>query len=114
MTSPISPALLANLTTLNERFLVETLTIIDTNVSDDGVGSSTERAILGQFWTLNGREAGADQIKATGAHRAEFPQTTEISPTAQVRRANGQRYAVVFVFPIGTYSTSRIVGLEDA
>lgn len=114
MSSPISATTLASLTTLNERFLTETLTIIDTDVSDDGPEGTTERAVFGQFWTLTGREAGADQIKATGAHRAEFPAATAISPTATIRRANGDTYNVVFVFPIGTYSTSRIVGLEDA
>lgn len=113
MTSPISDRTLASLSALNERFMTETLTITDTDVSDDGPEGQTTRAVLGQFWTLNGREAGEDQIKATGAHRAEFPRDTSISPTATITRANGDRYAVVFVFPIGTYSTSRIVGLED-
>jgi hypothetical protein len=114
MTSPISAGLLASLTRLNESFLTESLTIIDTDASDDGAEGTTERTVIGQFWTPSaGDEAGADQIKAVGKHRAEFPKTTEVSATAQIRRANGETYNVVFIFPIGTYSTSRIVGLED-
>jgi hypothetical protein len=114
VSSPIDAALLAELKTLNESFLTETLTITDTAQTDDGPVASAPRDVLGQFWTLRGDEAGEDQIRMTGAHRAEFPSTTTIAPTATITRANGEIYAVKFVFPIGTYSTSRIVGLEDA
>lgn len=115
MTSPIDAATLASLTALSESFMTETLTITDTDVSDDGPEGTSTRSVLGQFWTPSaGDETGADQVKALGKHRAEFPATTVISTTATITRANGEVYNVVFVFPIGTYSTSRIVGLEDA
>lgn len=110
----ISAALLAKLTTLNEAFMAETLTIIDTDVSDDGAEGESTRTVIGQFWTPSaGDETGADQVKAMGKYRAEVPKTVEISATARVRRADGSTYNVVFVYPVGTYDTSRRIGLED-
>lgn len=115
----LDAATIADLTALDESAMNETLTITDTTfVSDGGGGTTTTtatRTTVGYVWSVSGREAGEDQVKAMGAHRVAIPKTVAISPTAKItQQSTGKVYNVVYPFPITGYSTSRIIGVEDA
>jgi hypothetical protein len=118
VTDLIDAVTLAQLTAINESAMEENAIIItDVTLVDDGAGSWTEttatRTVDGDFWTVSGDEAGEDQIKVKGKYRCEVPKTVAVSATARITY-RGNTYVVKFPFPIGTYDTSRIIGLEDA
>lgn len=113
--SLLSAADIAGLTALDVSAMNETFTITDVDVSDDGPQAETTRTTIGYLWSLTGREAGADQIKATGAHRLAIPKTVAVDPTDTITQTStGKQFNVVYVFPVTAYSTSRVIGLEDA
>lgn len=115
----LSAADIADLTAFDESAMNEVIVITDVTLVPDGGGGTTTttatRTTVGYVWSASGRETGADQIKAMGAHRVAIPKTVDISPTAQItQQSTGKVYNVVYVFPITGYSTSRIIGVEDA
>jgi hypothetical protein len=119
MRNPLSPTLMTRLTARDESFMNETFTITDVVRIPQGGGTSapqeTTRTTVGYVWSASGDEAGADQIKAMGRHRAAIPKDVPISATAKItQQSTGKVYQVVYAFPLTGYSTSRIVGLEDA
>lgn len=111
-----SAADIADLSVLDVSAMNETFTITDEDVSDDGpVGTPGTRTTMGYLWTLNGREAGDDQVRAFGAHRMAIPKTVAIDATDTITQTStGKVFKVVYPFPVTAYSTSRIIGLEDA
>lgn len=117
MTQLLDAATMAELRAINESAMEQNaITITDVALVSDGAGSSTEqtttRVVNGDFWTVSGDEAGEDQIRVKGKYRCEVPVTVAVSATARITY-RGVTYAVKFPFPIGTYDTSRIIGLED-
>lgn len=115
----LDAATIASLTALDESAMNEGWTITDVTLVDDGGGSSTEqtstRVAIGYLWSVSGDEAGADQIKARGTHRLALPKTVTVTPTARITQAStGTVFQVKYVFPVTAYSTSLILGLEDA
>lgn len=114
----LSTADIADLTTLDESAMNEQFQItIITSVPDGGGSSTTTESTTttaGYFWSLTGDEAGADQIKATGKHRVALPRHISVPATAKITQlGTGKVYTVKYPFPVGAYSTSRIVGVED-
>lgn len=117
MSGLIDAATMAVLTALDESAMKEPVAIVVVTPVDDEAGSSTETAVTtattGLFWSVSGDEAGGDQIKAQGRHRLEVPKTLTVAPTSTIT-VNGKAYAVKYVFPVTYYSTSLLIGLEDA
>lgn len=115
--SLIDAATIAELTALDESAQEETVTITTPAWASDGGGGSTETTTTtttqGMFWSVSGDEAGENQIKAMGRHRVAIPKTLTVSPTARVT-VRGKTYEIKYVFPVTYYSTSLILGLEDA
>lgn len=110
---------IADLTALDESAMNETFTITTVTPVDDGAGSSTETTttatVHGYMWSASGDEAGEDQIKAMGKHRIAIPKTISVSPTARITQVStGKVYAVKYPYPVTSYSTSLIIGVEDA
>lgn len=119
MTDLIDAATIAELTDLEESAMNENFTVTTVTFVDDGAGSTTETTStatsIGYMWSVNGDEAGEDQVKATGKHRIALPKTITIAATARITQdSTGKVYQVKYPFPITAYSTSLIIGLEDA
>lgn len=115
----IDTATIATLTDLDESAMNESFTITSVTLVDDGAGSWTETpstaTVTGYMWSLSGDEAGDDQVRATGKHRVAIPKTTIVAPTARItQQSTGKVFNVKYVFPVTAYSTSLILGLEDA
>ena len=115
----IDAATIAELTALDESAMNEAFTITTvTEVSDGAGGSTTVEATsttIGYLWTASGDEAGEDQVRAQGKHRVAVPKTLTVAPTATItQQSTGKVFNVVYVFPVTNYSTSLILGLEDA
>lgn len=119
MTELLSAADIAELTAIDESAMNESFTITDVTLVSDGAGSSTEqestRTVVGYLWSASGSEAGEDQVKALGSHRLAIPKTTAaVAPTARItQQSTGKVFNIVYVFPITSYSTSLMLGLED-
>jgi hypothetical protein len=115
--SLIDAATMADLTALDESAQEETVTITTVQRTSDGGGGYTETTVnaytTGMLWSVSGDEAGEAQIRAQGRHRLAIPKTVTVSSTATIT-VRGKRYAVKYPFPVTYYSTSRILGLEDA
>jgi len=116
--SLISAATIAALTTLDESAMNETFTVTYTTSVSDGAGGSTESTTTastpGYLWSVSGDEAGTDQIKAQGRHRIAVPKTLSVPATARITQvATGKVFMVRYPFPVGSYSTSLIIGVED-
>lgn len=99
---------------MNEQFRIAYQT-----KASDGAGSftltETTQDTPGYLWSIKGTEAGADQVKALGSHRIALPKTTSVPATAKITQlATGKVFVVKFPYPIGSYATSIIVGVEDA
>ena len=119
MTELLSAADIADLTALDESAMNETFTITVVTAVSDGAGSSTttESSVTtrGYLWSVSGDEAGEAQIRAMGKHRIAIPKTVAVAPTARITQVStGKGYAVKYPFPITAYSTSLMIGLEDA
>jgi hypothetical protein len=111
-----SAADIAELAAIDVSAMNETWTITDRDVSDAGPESETTRTVVGYLTTANGREAGEDQVRAFGAHRLYIPLTAAaVGATAQdTQVSTGRQINVVYPYPVTAYSTSRVIGLEDA
>lgn len=110
---------IADLTTLEESAMNESFIITTVTPVDDGAGSSTEttapQTVQGYMWSASGDEAGEDQIKAMGKHRIAIPKTISVPPTARITQVStGKQFNVKYPFPVTSYSTSLIIGVEDA
>lgn len=119
MTELLSAADIADLTALDESAMNETFTITAVTTVDDGAGSSTttesSTTTTGYLWSVSGDEAGEVQIKAMGKHRIAIPKTVTVAPTARITQVStGKQFSVKYPFPVTAYSTSLIIGLEDA
>ena len=119
MTDLIDAATMADLTDLDESAMNESFTLTHvTQVSDGGgswTDSTTTTTVQGYMWSLSGDEAGDDQIKATGKHRIALPKTTTVNALDRItQQSTGKVYQVKYPFPVTSYSTSLIVGVEDA
>jgi hypothetical protein len=115
----IPASTIANLTRLDESAMAESFLITTITFVDDGAGSSTQTTTTtttkGRLWSASGDEAGEDQVKAVGKHRIAVPKGTSVSPTARITQVStGRLYSVKYVFPLTAYSTSLIIGVEDA
>lgn len=115
----ISASTIADLTRLDESAMPDTFTIITVTPVDDGAGSSTDTetptTTKGRLWSASGDEAGEDQVKAMGKHRIAVPKTLTVSPTARITQVStGKQFNVKYPFPVTSYSTSLIIGVEDA
>jgi hypothetical protein len=107
---------LLDISAMNESF---TLTSPGTPVSDGGGGTTPGTPVtattVGYLWSVSGDEAGTDQIKALGKHRVAVPKTVTVLPTATITQVStGKVFEIKYVFPTTAYSTSLIIGLEDA
>lgn len=120
MTAPLIPAAtIADLSALDVSAMNENWTITTMVDVSDGAGGSTTvpstTTTIGYLWTASGDEAGEDQVKALGKHRIAIPKTLTVAPTATItQQSTGKVFNVVYVFPVTAYSTSLILGLEDA
>jgi hypothetical protein len=119
MSELLTAADIAGLTTIDLSAMNEAWTITDVTFVPDSGGSTTTteatRATVGYFWSVSGDEAGADQIRARGRHRLAIPKTVAVEPTAKMTQAStGKVFQIKYVFPVSGYSTSLILGLEDA
>lgn len=115
----IDAATIADLTAIDESAMNEQFTITDVTTVDDGAGSFTPsestRTTKGYLWTLRGDEAGADQVRALGQHRLCIPRTTIVAATAKITQVStGRVFSVKYPFPVTAYSTSLMLGLEEA
>lgn len=118
MTDLIDAATIADLTDLDESAMNETFTITNVTQVSDGAGSTTETTttstVQGYMWSLSGDEAGEDQVKATGKHRIALPKTTTVTAMDRIaQQSTGKVYQVKYPFPVTSYSTSLILGVED-
>lgn len=117
MSDLIDAATIADLIALDESAMVETITLTSVTRTPDGGGGYTETpsstTTTGYFWSVSGDEAGEQQIKARGKHRIAIPRDVVVAPTSTVT-IGGTTYAIKYVFPVHSYDTSRIIGLEDA
>lgn len=107
---------LLDISAMNESF---TLSSPGTPVTDGGGGATPGAPVtvttVGYLWSVSGDEAGVDQVKALGKHRVAIPKTVAVLPTATVTQVStGKVFGIVYVFPTTAYSTSLILGLEDA
>lgn len=117
--SLIDAATITDLTRLEESAMNESFTITYVTNVDDGGGGSTETTTTettpGYMWSVSGDEAGADQIKARGRHRIAVPKTLDVPATARItQNSTGRQFVVKYPFPVTNYSTSLIIGVEDA
>jgi hypothetical protein len=115
----LSDATIAALTMLDEAAMNETFTVTYTTSVSDNAGGSTETTTTattpGYLWSASGDEAGVDQIKAQGRHRIAVPKTLNVPATARITQdVTGKVFNVKYPFPVSAYSTSRILGVEDA
>lgn len=112
----LSAADIAELAAIDVSAMNETWTITDQDVSDDGPQASTTRTVVGYLSTVTGREAGEDQIRAFGSHRLYIPKSAAaVGATATITQVStGRVFNVVYPYPVTAYSTSRVIGLEDA
>jgi hypothetical protein len=119
MSELLTAADIAGLTAIDESAMNEVIVITDVTLVPDGGGGTTTttatRTTVGYVWSATGRESGADQVKAMGSHRVAIPKDIPITATAKItQQSTGKVYNVVYPFPLTGYSTSRIIGLEDA
>jgi hypothetical protein len=117
--SLIPASVIADLSALDVSAMNESFTITTVTDVSDGGGQSTPTTAtattIGYLWTASGDEAGEDQIRAQGRHRIAIPKTMTVAPTATItQQSTGKVFEVVYVFPVTNYSTSLILGLEDA
>jgi hypothetical protein len=115
----LDAATIAALTALDESAMNEPFTITTVTPIDDGGGRSTETTTStttkGYLWSVSGDAAGADQVKARGQHRIAVPKTVTVPATARItQQSTGRMFNVKYVFPVTAYSTSQIIGVEDA
>ena len=116
--SLIPASVIAYLTeNVDEAAMNDTATITTVTRVDDGGGSYTETTTTVTspcyLWTLTGDETDGDQVRALGRHRIALPKTVTVAQTGRIT-VSGRAYQVMYVFPLTGYSTSRIIGLEDA
>lgn len=119
MTELLTAADIADLTALDVSAMNETVTITTVTTVSDGAGGSTTTetttTTIGYLWSVSGDEAEEEQIKALGKHRVAIPKTVTVAPTAKITQiSTGKQYVVKYPFPITAYSTSLLIGLEDA
>jgi hypothetical protein len=118
--SLIPASVIADLTAnVDEAAMNESWTITTVTMVSDGAGGSTTTTAtattIGYLWTASGDEAGEDQIRALGRHRIAIPKTVAVDATATItQQSTGKVFNIVYPFPVTAYSTSRILGLEDA
>lgn len=112
----LDTATIAALTAIDESAMLDTITITDVTRVSDGGGAYTEttatRTTTGYFWTVSGDEAGEDQVRQQGKHRVAIPKTVLIDGVDRIA-VNGTAYRIIYRFPLHSYSTSRILGLEE-
>ncbi len=115
--SLLDAATLAGLTTLDESAMIDPVTITTVTRVSDGGGGYTETtstaATVGYFWTVTGDELDAVQVREVGHHRLAIPKAATISGTSRIT-VNSKSYLIKYLFPLHGYSTSRMIGLEDA
>jgi hypothetical protein len=115
--SLLSAADLADLYALDASAMPDTATITTVTQVDDGGGSyttpDTSATSPCRLVAASGDEAGEDQVRERGSYRLYLPRATTIAATSTVTVA-GRTFHVVWTPPVTTYSTSRVVGLEDA
>jgi hypothetical protein len=113
----IDAATLASLVVLDESAMIDVVTIRTVTQVPDGGGGYTETETTattkGYFWTVSGDELDAVQVREVGHHRVAIPKATAVVGTSRIT-VGGKSYLIKYLFPLHGYSTSRVLGLEDA